>query len=254
MLVGLSIYGVHWASYLPRLTVQSIEVRGTEQIDPSLIRSYVGSVIDDGSYHFLSRANIFLYPKEIAEAGIVGSFPRVSAATITRDGLFGQDITVTVSERSSYARWCASLDEANCYAMDELGYIFTTAASSSDPRFEQPYLFTGGVDATSTVIGQTFAPGHVPGIMALLKLLVQNADLTPVSVTVEDDQDFSVMFAQGFFLKASYGSDAYALARNIQLVLGSNTLKERQADLEYIDLRFGNRVYYKLKGQEQAAV
>ena len=256
VLVALAVYGVHWVSYLPRFTVQTIQVQGTEQLDPALIRSYVGSVIDDGSYHFLSRSNIFLYPKTVVEQGIVESFPRVKTAIVTRDGVLGQDVTVTIAERAPFAQWCTSIDQSDCYAMDDQGYIFSTAASSTDTvRFAQPYLFTGGIATnTPTVIGQTFAPGHVPGVLALLHLLIQNDDLTPVSVDVQDDQDFSVMFSQGFLLKASYGEDANALARNIQLVLGSDVLKDQQENLEYIDLRFGNRVYYKLKGQDQTAV
>jgi cell division septal protein FtsQ len=256
LLITLAVYGVHWVSYLPRFTVRTIQIHGAEQIDPLLIQSYVGSVIDNGSYHFLSRANIFLYPKTVVEKGIVGSFPRVSAANMSRDGILGQDLSVTITERTPFAQWCTSSDQVSCFAMDDQGFIFAAAASSTDSiRFAQPYLFTGGVaTTTANEIGQTFAPGHVPGLLALLHLLVQNDELTPVSVEVEDDQDFSIMFSQGFLLKASYGEDANALARNIQLVLGSDTLKDQQANLEYIDLRFGNRVYYKLKGQDQTAV
>ena len=256
LLIAGAVYGVHWLSYLPRFTVQAIQVQGTEQLDPALIQSYVGSVIDDGSYHFLSRSNIFLYPKVVIEKGIVESFPRVKTATVSRDGMFGQNVTVAIVERAPLAQWCTSTAQSDCYAMDDQGYIFSTAASSTDTvRFAQPYLFTGGIATdTTSVIGQTFAPGHVPGILALLHLLIQNDDLTPVSVDVQDDQDFSIMFSQGFLLKASYGEDANALARNIQLVLGSDVLKGQQENLEYIDLRFGNRVYYKLKGQDQTAV
>lgn len=255
-LIALVIYGVHWISYVPRFTVASIHVEGAREIDPTLIQSYAGSIIDDGSYHFLSRANIFLYPKHVIENGIVASFPRIDTATVTRDGILGRTITITISERAPFALWCTSIDQTSCFAMDEQGFIFTESASSTDgARFVQPYLFTGGVaTGTANVIGQTFAPGHVPGIIALLHLLVQNAGLSPVSVAVEDDQDFSVMFAQGFVLKASYGEDANALARNVQLVLGSDALKGQEANLEYIDLRFGNRVYYKLKGEDQTAV
>ncbi|MDB5238162.1 MAG: hypothetical protein JWM46_432 [Candidatus Kaiserbacteria bacterium] len=255
VLLALVVYGVHWVSYLPRLAVREITIEGANQLDPQLIRSYTESVIDDGSFHFLSRSNIFLYPKAIVEKGIVDSFPRVRAASVARNGLLGQTLTVTVDERAPFALWCRALDQNDCFAMDDQGFIFTEAASSTDSvRFEQPYIFSGGVASdTVSVIGRTFAPGHVPGILALLRLLGQSADLTPMSVTVSDDQDFFVTFAQGFILKASYGESPSTLSRNIHLVLGSDALVGKESQLEYVDLRFGNRVYYKLKGEDQAS-
>ena len=42
------------------------------------------------------------------------------------------------------------------------------------------------------------------------------------------------------------------MVRNLQLVLSSNPLNGKASDLQYIDLRFGNRVYYKLKGEAEA--
>jgi len=42
--------------------------------------------------------------------------------------------------------------------------------------------------------------------------------------------------------------------KNLELVLSSDVLKGKTDALEYVDLRFGNRVYYKLKGQKQQSV
>lgn len=254
VLLASMVYVVHWISYMPRLSIAAIEVKGAQQLEPSLVRAYADSVVDDGSYHYFSRSNILLYPREALEKGIVDSFPRLNTAAVSRDGLLGQILTITVTERTPFGMWCKSLDQAECFAMDERGYIFTVATSSDTVRYAQPYLFTGGVASTSaSVIGQIFAPGHVPGILALLRLLSQSGDLTPTSVSVQDDQDFSVRFTQGFILKASYGGNPSTLSRNIRLVLGSDALKGKASELEYIDLRFGNRVYYKLKGAEQVS-
>jgi hypothetical protein len=37
----------------------------------------------------------------------------------------------------------------------------------------------------------------------------------------------------------------------LELVLSSDALQGKEGQLEYIDLRFGDRVYYKLRGQEE---
>lgn len=245
--LGGAAYGVHSISYLPRLSVGLISVTGTERMDPALIQSYVDSQIHDGSNHFLSRANIFLYPKAVIEKGITASFPRVQTARIIRTG-FSQTLNVAITERKPFAEWCS--DASTCYALDESGFIFSAVDASSTSAFAQPYVFSGGVGGAP--IGQIFIPGHMTGLLALLRILQQQSGLTPVSIRVENDQDITIHFAEGFDLKASFGEDAAGLARNLQLVLSSPLLQGKESELEYIDLRFGNRVYYKLKGQDQA--
>ncbi|MDZ4227379.1 MAG: hypothetical protein U1D26_02765, partial [Patescibacteria group bacterium] len=91
---------------------------------------------------------------------------------------------------------------------------------------------------------------HLPGIITLLRLLGQSG-FTPSNVAVENDRDFTVLLSdgQGFYIKASFGQDAGGLTHDLELVLDSDVLRDRNDDIEYIDLRFGDRVYYKLKGE-----
>jgi cell division septal protein FtsQ len=246
LLLGAAVYAVHAASYAPRLTISSIDVTGTETVDPEAVRSYIETKIRDGQSHFFSRSNIFLYPRAEIERGLVAEFPRIKSVSASRAGV-SQTLTVAIEERAPFARWC---DPAGtCYAMDEDGFIFAQEAASSTTAFAQPYRFAGGLDGAP--VGQTFIPGHVPGVVALLRILQQQGGVTPTDVDITNDQDIAVHFSEGFYLKASFGEDAGDLARNLALVLSSSALQGKRDELEYVDLRFGNRVYYKLKGADQ---
>lgn len=256
-----AVYGVHAASYASPLTIQSVSVDGVQAIPPDIIETFVQSELNDGSYHFFSRANIFLYPKKAITAALARNFPRVSAASLSRDSLLSTHLTITITERQPYATWCKSSPDGTtidttqpgeCFVMDERGFLFADATDSTD-HVGSNYIFTGGISSTSTPIGQTFAPAHLAGIAALMKLLV-NAGFTPQGASIENDQDFFIQLQEGFFLKASYGEDAAQLVHNLQLILSSDTLTGKEADLDYIDLRFGNRVYYKLKGLAETQV
>jgi hypothetical protein len=81
--------------------------------------------------------------------------------------------------------------------------------------------------------------------------LLSRAQFNPQGATVVNDQDFTVPLAT-YYLKASFGEDTGLLMRNLQLVLASDALQGKQDAVEYIDLRFGSRVYYKLKGMAEA--
>ena len=246
--LALATYAVHRVSYLPKFNVTRIDVVGEQNIDPSVITSYVDTQLHDGKNHFFSRSNIFVYPQTVIERGIEASFPRVKSATISRSGL-STALTVTIVERTPYSKWCdgSQTNPGNCFDLDQNGYIFAEDASTT-PVAEQ-YIFTGAI--TGQPIGQTFVPGHMPGIIALLHIVQQQSSLHPSGVAIESNEDITVHFAEGFDMKASFGEDAAALARNLSLILSSQPLQGKQSEIEYIDLRFGDRVYYKLKGQDE---
>lgn len=242
----IGAWGVSLVSYLPRFSVSSIDVEGAQVVQPELIRSYAETVLDDGSFHWLSRSNIFLYPRVEIEKAIPENFPRIESAHISRESFLATVVKITVKERTMYGIWCD--EEKRCYEMDETGFIFSETPYTTSTR----YVFTGGIPTSSDPIGQSFIKAHLPGLLSLLRLLGQ-AGYEPRGAAVVSSQDFHVSLASGFMLKVSFGGDANALARNLELVLSSDTLKDKKDQIEYIDLRFGNRVYYKLKGEEEVS-
>ena len=304
--IAAAVYGVGWVSYLPRYNVGDVKVVGTQNVPQKLVYDYVESQLYTGVYAFLSKDNIFLYNPHALEREIVGFFPRIQSATVSRDSILANAITVTIQERQPFALWCdapqsgSAVSISDCYEMDATGFIFAQASpadpsvqstlsslahvqsalgepgsgaasssaqaegsvNSSQPQASQ-YVFEGGLSTTSAAtssmalapsehpIGHVFVGAHMHGIIALLQMLGQ-AGFSPVGAFVENDQDFRIPLTQGFYLKASFGENPATIVNNLQLVLSSDALSGKLDEIEYIDLRFGDRVYYKLRGQAQA--
>ena len=253
VLLGALFYATVWLSYRPELNIASIEVSGAEGISEERIKERVEAILDDGSFHLLSHRNIFLYPREQLEEELVNSFAPIRAVHITRASLFSTALLVSVEEREPFAQWCTDLPE--CYFMDPGGFIYASVGEHTDHMAQAtsstPYVFTGGISSIDP-IRQSFIQAHLPGLISLLTFLGQ-AGLTSLGARIENDQDFSIPLREGFLLKVSFGADPAALVRNLQLVLSSEALKGKREKLEYVDLRFGNRVYYKLKGEAEAS-
>ncbi len=260
ILCSLVFYGVSWFSYLPQFNISGISVVGANGMKEEHIQRYVETVLDDGAYRILSRRNIFLYPRTELEQAVTSLHP-VKSVSITRPSLLATDIIITIEEREAFARWClpaqagTGMQQGDCYLMDSGGFIYAPLGWAGTSTPSTQYIFAGGLpprdsSATSTYpIGQSFVQAHLPGLLSLLTYLGQ-AGFTTVSVQV-DSQDILIQLQEGFLLKASFGADAGTLVKNLQLVLSSDVLQGKRDQLEYVDLRFGNRVYYKLKGQEQ---
>ncbi len=254
VLTGIIGFELSYVSYLPKYTVNAATVEGTHTLSPELVERYVETQLHTGEHPFFAPNNIFSYGPRELENGIVDFFPRIRSAHVSRASLLANAITVKVEERQEFALWCldpgrwGEIAPAGCYSMDDTGFIFATAASSSKN------IFSGGIAvAISTTspqenpIGRSFAPGRLPGILAIFDRLGQ-IGLTPTGASIDDNgADFVVPLTQGFDVKASFGQDTEALIRNLQLILSAEVLKDKQADIQYIDLRFGDRAYYKLK-------
>ncbi len=239
-------------------------VSNAHGVSDELIRRSLETVLDDGAFHILSRRNVLLYPRAKMEEHIVQSFPIIKSAQVAGTSFLSTSLVVTVEEREPFALWCGT-EQGDCYFMDESGFIYAPVpAQASYATSTTHYIFRGGLPpasaggaqggtASSThPIGQSFVRAHLPGLLSLLKFLGQ-AGFTPLQVHVEGEQDIIVELQDGFVLKASFGADAGTLVKNLQLVLSSDVLQGKRSSLEYVDLRFGNRVYYKLKGQAEVS-
>lgn len=249
----LSVYAVHLASYMQRFTFQKVTVTGMSTVQASDIAQFAEAKLAEASTGFISGRNIFIYRFSDLEDAVEANFPAVREAHVSRDTSLGNGLIINISERVAYARWCAAAG-GPCYQLDDMGVVFAPLQGMATSGLATQYEFAGQL-STSTVskvsqapLGAVYSSGHFPGILSLLKVLGQNGHEV-LSVHTQDENDLFVSLSDGFYLKVSFGEDPAALARNLDLVLSSQAIQEKKVDLEYIDLRFGNRVYYKLKGQ-----
>jgi hypothetical protein len=245
---------------MPRFNVQTIGVHGASHVPSAAIIAYIDSTIHPPGHSLLSPSNIFLYhPDRLAEA-ISIRFPWIESAKIDRDSLLSTAISVDAKERTSFALWCLSPEASStpCYEMDTSGFIFAPVTIDASSTRATLYVFTGGLPTEAdraSPIGDIFAPGHFEHILSFLQYLSLDG-FAPLGANAVSDTDFTVPLGsrlpdgnQGFYVKASFGDNPEDLVKNLQLILGSDALKGRQSELLYVDLRFGDRVYYKFKDQ-----
>ena len=254
LLIAGIVYGVSVVSYLPRFSIQTVEVNGAKEISASSIRSFVEAELYDGSRPILSRNNIFLYPRATIEQAVVDNFPRIRTVSVSRPSLLAQTVTVVVEEREPYARWC---EGGECYLIDDGGFIFSQASTSAE-TLRTSYIFTGPTGTSTPSIGES---GSSPA-----------ASLTSWRCSTGSDRRVGMRKAFPSRMSRILRSDCqrcqgrrkpaglpYAPRSGMT---GEATVKilsscsrpmpcaagNRSSNM---DLRFGNRVYYKLKGKEQ---
>lgn len=254
VLVAILAYGIHWISYLPKFSIIAVRVEGVVKLPPETVIAYTNSILDDDRFHYFSRRNIFSYPRSALERALTENFPRVESVVISRTSVLSDELVIEIKERDAFAKWCgegSSDSPEGCYWMDVDGFIFAEVGGGESAATR--YTFTRGLSREGEwAIGATFAPTHVAGMVETFNYMEQ-AGFVPSGASVENEQDFFVYLDQGFYVKASFGQNAAQLGKNLELVMNSEALRGKDTNLEYIDLRFGNRVYYKFKGEAEVS-
>lgn len=225
------------ASHLSLFAIKNISVSGLETLTSESVVTTASSVLTDERFRFFSHKNMFTYPRAEIETTLLQAFPRIKRLTVQRESLVAQVIQVKIQEHEEFAKWCSPSDE--CFVLDNDGYIFMKAENPLSPY----YVFRNGL-LPEPPIGQTFLRGRMQGIHALFRSL-ESVGYAPKGLIVDSEKDFTLELEGGPKLYMSFTDDYTGALRNLETALAAEGLKEKFVGLQYVDLRFGNHVYYK---------
>lgn len=227
------------------LRIRSVAVAGAQSVAASSLEAAVQEQLA-GSYFFLFPKNdIFLYPRAAIAANIAAAFPSVEQASVRAD-TFTQ-ITLTVVERRPAALWCGQsiATSSPCLLLDARGVAYAAAPHFSSPVYP---VYYGALASSAALPAQFLASGQFNSLSALVEALQQKAALPLYGVEVAQNGEVSVDFSGGFSIRFLLSQDAGAVVERFALAQTAAPLADHALSaFDYVDLRFGDRVYYKMR-------
>ena len=231
--------GLVGLTYWPALRITDVAVSGTSTLSSSTIEAFVRERLAGNYWYILPKSNIFLYPKARISADLLSAHPVLASAGVHAAGF--TTIAVDLLERQPRALWCSDA----CYFMDEDGVVYGEA-----PVFSEPvYTVYIGTTTGAALPRQFLAPADFGALSALVDAIVQKlSDEKLATVEVNADQDVAMNFASGFVLKFALHDEGGDTFERLALALTAEPfVSHKLAEFEYLDLRFGDKLYYKLK-------
>lgn len=248
---------IAWLSFRPALQVQSVTIEGVHGIDQSAVSALVNEPL---SWKFISRVNrnnMFFYPRAYVLHELQSLDPRVANVKLAFEG--AHHLSVTIREYMPSLLYClqgasetalviaSSTLEAvsDCYFADEHGYIYAHAPTWSGYPF-LTIVASSSEQSTTSPLGK-FALDQ--GQYAHLKeffVVLAGMDIHPHTITMLGGNDFRISTGHPWDIIWTSGKDPEASANNLALMLrslGKDPAKE--SDLRVVDLRFGNKIFYK---------
>jgi cell division septal protein FtsQ len=236
ILVGAGFY----ALWQPFARIQRIDVSGPHA-DASQIPAAAQAALTGTYFHIVPKDSIFFFPKESVRQAVLAAYPDVTAVSVSRASL--DAIRVTALGRTEAFVWCgeaysAATSTTGCYSSDAEGFLYQTA--------DVPPLPVYAALAASSTPGIGAQIGNAGAILGMLQFDRAAATLGARVVALELNGDEANLYTSGgtrITYVAGQESAAAALA-----AASFRTLDLNSGSIEYVDLRFSGKVYYKNKG------
>jgi len=240
----------------PFVRVQAIVIEGEEALSEQEISAALGAHLLGTYATVIPRDSIFFYPREAMERDLSERFKRLKEVEVSGVGF--DSIQVTLDERTPAYLWCGKEKEVvttGCYFLDNEGYVFERAPTFSGSvlvRFYGP-LEEGEASLSYTTeedaAGRFFLTSRQFAPLAAFLGSATALSLTPSYLVKKESGDAELYLKEGGKVVISLKEDMEKTLSNLESALDAEPLKsdmaKRRSALQYIDLRFGNKVFFK---------
>lgn len=211
----------------PFYQIEAVEVSGNKLTPKESLTSFSDKRVEG---FFSSRSLIFLNRRELKKE-ILDSYPHIESVEVVRS--FPDRVEIKITEREKEAIWCNFEDR--CFEVDFSGTLFKKAEDT-----EGELLIFDEI-RENPQIGQRVIDNEK--IVAIFGIIESLEDLSISKVIVPNREDLFLKSELGPEIRFSNSYDIERQLERLRILLSSEI--ETLNDIEYIELRYGSRVFYK---------
>ena len=233
----LIIAGLAYLSNADSVKISNIYINDTTFFDKKDIEKIAKEELEGRYLMVFGKNNIFLLPRKNIENKIKNFSSSIKKVTLTLSGI--NSISIKIEEYQPVAVWCND----SCYFLNENGFIFSKAPVGYDKNLAQFHDWVH-----DDPMGKTYTDPETFGKIITLINLIAKVPLKIVSINTDDGLTFNLHTDVGTRLLYEINDNPEDVANNLNTVLEKDAINKAQLNnIDYIDLRFGNKVYYKIR-------
>lgn len=232
------------------LQVKNFNVVGEEGVSTKDIQNVAVNFISGNQFFVIPKSNIFLFSKGNLATALLADFGRVEKVDVSKN-ILNKSVDITIKERQADYLWCSATGE--CFFMTKDGLIFekanftmsdflTSSVSWAEPISK--LIFEGNLEGDP--IMKSFAtPEKMQNYLKLVNTF-KDANIEIVSINIESTDKATAKSNLGGIIFNPEEADLSPVAQNAILLINDTKSKNPSAVFNYIDTRFGNKMFYKL--------
>lgn len=237
-------------SDLVKVTI--VEVNGIKKIDEKRILQIAKSSMTGEIIGCVAKDNyFFVNTKSIVQE--ISTDKRIKDVTITKK--FPQTITIDIVEYDVVPIWCIGSMSGDCFIVEN-GHIKEHATFDSDIITQNRYFVVVDESRSDVQIGeQVIAEENLDKIEFLgeeLKYALSVGIEQPYITLSRGSHEVKFMTDEGWYILVDVTQEVDEIVNVAKLFFSKVDLPSRRNDLAYLDMRFPERIFYKMNdGVEQ---
>lgn len=231
---------VYFLVFFGKVQVKTIIVSGNEKVSTSDIEGIVNNGINK-KILFLNSKSIFLANTKKISSKILETYPAIFSVSIAKR--FFDTLVVEIAEKVPAAVFCKS-DKTfdDCYYLDKNGIAFEKTENSPSKYL----IVRQNAFEKDIVLGQAVVNGDMVEKLANAKNdLENNYQITLKEADIVSEDRLNITTSEGWKVYFNLKGDIGLQITKLKLLLYKELSKEARARIKYVDLRFGDRAYYK---------
>jgi len=251
--IFISLFFVRLFSNASFMTISQVEIVGSTASEETSHLEQIVKGTTEGYYgHLISKSNVFFYPRGKIIENLSKTFKQVKGVEVDLNNW--SKLTITIEERKPFEMWCTSEESGasiifkdDCYFLDNQGYAFSKAPEISGDAYFKNY---GNIQHASTSpIGQQFLTPELFKAISSFRESLSKRNINPDKLIAKIDGDFEFYLPDGGRILFNTSQNFNVVLENIESLLQDPDIRGSQGtlstSLDYIDLRFGNKIFYK---------
>ena len=254
-------YFVSWCMHSSFLMIEDVQVFGADQDITDSIRTLALNDLTANYIGILPRANSLIYPRQQIVSDITANFIQVLDVHVDRDGM--RHLRISVNEKTPSAVVCTVLPDFDdnqvltnisntdsCYFADDSGLLFEKSSLNSNHVYPVYYAPTVVSLGTTTDFVGTHATSTDEFVM-LQKAYknVQTIGMPVDAMLIKDAGEYELYSSSTviYFDDTAHVPDEIAnLIAFLGRIISEDRTQKKSTVFDYIDLRYGSNVFYKI--------
>ena len=227
----ISFYLICFSSFFQ---VKEVEISGNQKVPAQIIKNLIEEKLSQRILLFHSKS-IFLTNLKELEKRLLSKFPQIKKVDFNRD--LPNKLIVLIEERKPVAIFCQNKEY---FFVDEEGIIFEEISEKGSWLVIRNSFLSRDIKLGEEIIEKK-------NLTQILKIKseLKNLGLGINSTEIINEQRVNASTSEGWEIYFDLQDKISQQIFNLSLVLKEKISSQERRNLEYIDLRFGNQIYYK---------
>lgn len=229
-------------NYIPYLRLKNIEFSGVDILEKEKILAVLKNEISGYSYWFFPKDSVFLTDEKKLAHKIADYFPEMEKVSVEKK-YFSSNILITLSKRLPFGIYCR---KEECFFTDKNGIIFERA-----PQMEGSAVLKFIDERKENVqikLGEKPPLENFDNIFNFSVKISENQNFRLTRIVIKSKDEIEIFTTENWRLIIDNALNPEKTSQNLNIAL--QNIKKKEV-LDYIDLRFGSKIYYKFKENVQ---